>query len=125
MDQAATLEFLEHYGVRGMHWGIRNDKPARKVSSDYKKTAAYRKRHPQELSNKQLKSINERLNLETNYKRMNPSKIAAGHETVKRVLGVVGTVSTAYAFVKSPLGQALVKNGSKFIKAGKILKTVA
>lgn len=31
IDEEEVLDFLEHYGVRGMHWGIRNKKPKTKI----------------------------------------------------------------------------------------------
>jgi hypothetical protein len=84
MDDVDT--FLEHFGVRGMKWGVR--KKARSVDtsvestakgrakSDDAKTAASslnrsKKQGVGSLSNQELKALNERMNLESSYKQLN------------------------------------------------------
>jgi hypothetical protein len=69
--------FLEHYGVKGMHWGQRmKDRKARKsaTSTDAKASLTVRakaKSHtPKALSNAQLTTAINRMNLEQNYKRL-------------------------------------------------------
>ena len=106
--------FLAHYGVKGMKWGIRK-RPV-KVSSDYKKTAGLRKRHPAELSNKQLKNINERINLEQNYRRLNPSSIKTGIAAVGGILATAELANRSIQFFKSPAGQAAISAGKKAVK---------
>jgi len=126
MDQEATLEFLEHYGVKGMHWGIRTEKPPKRMSSDYKKTAAYRSRHPQELTNKQLKAVNERLNLETNYKRMNPHTIKKGMAAAAGILAAVELVNKFANISNSTIGKMAISAGAKHVvKKKAMLKSTA
>jgi len=84
MDDVDT--FLEHFGVRGMRWGVRKkaasgdgsvDAPARgKQRSEDARTAGKnlqrsKKQGVGSLSNQELKSLNERMNLEANYKQLN------------------------------------------------------
>lgn len=97
-------EFLEHYGVKGMQWGVRKK---RSLSDDAKKVAANRGRKASELSNQQLRELNERLNLEQNYNRMNPTRIQRGQRTAAQILAVGGTVNAAIALARSPAGRAL------------------
>lgn len=71
-----------HYGVLGMKWGRRKDKGNSAVgqssedhSSDDAKAATAAKTKAQttglsSLSNKELQTLNERMNLEANYKRL-------------------------------------------------------
>lgn len=115
MDE--ITEFLEHHGVKGQKWGIRNKKSAvkktpRKTSSDYKKAKSLQTRHPSSLTNKQLKELNERLNLEQNYNRLNPTKKARGEAKVRAILG---TVTLAVTALNSPPARALSRAGKAFI----------
>ena len=58
---------LKHYGVLGMKWGHR--KQSRPMSEDAKKAKNLKKKKVSEMSNSELKRLNERMNLEQNYKR--------------------------------------------------------
>lgn len=78
---------LTHYGIKGMKWGIRrktdSDGLVVKSSSpkEYSEDAAKAKRSGekarskgvQSLSNDELRQLNDRLNLETNYARLTSS----------------------------------------------------
>jgi hypothetical protein len=100
-----TVEtFLEHYGTKGMKWGVRKKRSA---SDDAKAAARHRGKKPSELSNDELRKLNERLNLEQNYSRMNPSRVQRGQRAATQILAVGGTVNAAIAFSRSPAGQAL------------------
>lgn len=105
-------DFLEHYGTRGMRWGVRK---AVKVSSDYKKTAAYRNRNPKELTNKQISSINNRINLEVSYRRLNPTKIQVGSAMVKSLVAGLTTAASVYALYNSPAGKAAIALGKRLV----------
>lgn len=117
-------DFLDHHGVKGMHWGIRNARSritiARrnktKSSSDFRKTKPHRGKPVHTLTNKQLKAVNERMNLEQNYSRMNPSKIRKGSLAVKGLLGVATTATTIYTMYNSPAGKAAIAAGKKALK---------
>lgn len=74
---AEVDDFLAHFGVKGMKWGQRlADRKARKsaTSSDAKKSIDVRdkaKSHSAKaLTNAQLKTAIERMNLEQNFKRL-------------------------------------------------------
>lgn len=93
LTQADTVEeFLEHYGVKGMKWGVRNaDRPA--ASGDAEnfrgvKTKA-RAGGVKSLTNKELQDFITRANLEQQYHRLNPSaKKKALQFTADILLGV-------------------------------------
>lgn len=104
-------EVLEHYGTKGMKWGVRKSKVARQGPSAEAKDAhrglvKAKVNGPQALTNRELKIVNERLNLEQNFQRLsyNPS-------TAKKILDTVfksgKQVNDAMAFVNSPAGKAL------------------
>ena len=70
-------DFLQHFGVKGMKWGqrLRDRKAAKnKSSADSAKSIQIRdtakKATPKALTNAQLKTAIERMNLEQNFKRL-------------------------------------------------------
>ncbi len=107
-----TLDaILAHYGTKGMKWGVRKSKiPKQGPSGDAKSAHRHLVKAtvsgPQALTNKQLKEVNERLNLEQNYQRLsyNPS---AAKKILDAVFKTGKTVNDAVAFANSPAGQAL------------------
>lgn len=106
---------LAHYGVKGMKWGVRryqnkdgsytsSGKRRRRSqnSSDYEETRPLRKKSPKQLSNEELKKLNKRLNLETEYRRLNPRGIFRGQQAAKTVISIAGTIGGLYAITHSP-----------------------
>jgi hypothetical protein len=106
---------IEHYGVKGMHWGVRKarNERVRKEAFDSKKVTELRKRGKKNLSNKQLKEVNDRLNMEQNFSRMNPSAIKKGTEAAAGILATLGVAVTAYNMATSPAGKAAIALAKK------------
>jgi hypothetical protein len=73
--------FLEHYGVKGMKWGIRKD---RKGSG--KKTA---EQTAKTLTNKELKKRVDRMNLEKQYSSLSKKAEAASKSKGKKIVDEV------------------------------------
>ena len=116
-------DYLAHYGVLGMKWGVRKDgrpqgyqggktsskrkkKVSIDVSEDKKQSNVLLKKHPDDLSNVELKRLNNRMELESNYKRLtktDKSKFQKGYDYVKTGLAVAGTATAVYNLVKSPM----------------------
>ena len=116
-------DYLAHYGVLGMKWGVRkaghpqghqsgktSSKRKKKVSidvsEDKKQSNVLLKKHPDDLSNVELKRLNNRMELESNYKRLtktDKSKFQKGYDYVKTGLAVAGTATAVYNLVKSPM----------------------
>lgn len=81
-------EYLEHYGVKGMKWGVRKDRPSlsnriRKAHSDRKARETARrsperrevdkiqtKKKAKYMTDAELKTVINRLNLEAQYNRL-------------------------------------------------------
>lgn len=110
------LEFLTHHGVKGMRWGVRRNRPAvdaqarsvvnaglrgktkvkatggqaHPAADDAVKAAVQRqklrKSGPAALSNKDLKELQERLQLEVNVSRLDKEHVGAGRKFVRKHL---------------------------------------
>lgn len=127
---AETIEEMDselaQSGVKGMKWGVRKDRSSGSSgaprSSDRKKAdAAMSKPSLSSMSNKQLQTANQRLQLERTYKDLTKTpgftdKVAAGNNKVKVYVGVAGTAVAVYGMVKSPAGQAAIAAGKKLVK---------
>lgn len=100
-----TEQELKHYGVLGMKWGRR--KQTRPMSEDAKTAKNLKKKKVSEMSNTELKKLNERMNLEQNYKRLNPN-------TVKKGAAFIGTAAVATNTILN-----LYNNSDRIIKLGK------
>lgn len=136
MDRSASVElgkdYLEHYGVKGMRWGVRRTRAqlararaarqAKKESLDSKikaerKALAAKRRT---LSDGDIESLTKRLNAEKNLKELVDSDVAPGKKATKEILSssgkkvakVVVTGAGVYA-VQAGLKKAFGEEGKK------------
>lgn len=133
-------DYLEHFGVKGMKWGVRKAKSA--VSSARSKHQARKAaRHPQSpeaarahalrkqvkkkgldsLSNSELQALNNRLNLEANYRnamKQHPDTLRSkrNRELVTAGAKIVGPI------VAKSVGKEFAKSSDPRVKlAGSLL----
>ena len=118
-----TDDELMHYGKKGMKWGVRKGSSI-KVSKDSKEVARLKQKKLPELSNEQLRTINNRMTLEKSYKDLNISAVKQGQNYVKDVLSVIGTVSAVIAVTQSPLGKKTIQLGKNAVYKTKYLTGV-
>lgn len=83
------IESLYHFGIMGMHWGRRKTRGAsstrgkgKNPSEDHQKKMQLKKKKLSEMSNAELKTFNERLNLEKQYKDLTKADVSAGRKFV-------------------------------------------
>lgn len=126
--ETPILDFLAHHGVKGQRWGVRRTKKAlaraakrdgKQLSPEAARAKELSKKHRSELSNDELRFLNDRQNLESNNRRLNPNVVERGHNRTKAVLAVAGTAVAAERFFNSPTGKATVAAGK--IAVGNIL----
>lgn len=122
-----TDEFLAHYGVQGMKWGVRRNRAVVKPSSDKKKAEELRKKGTTALTNKQLKTVNERANLEQNFNRMNPTTRQKGEAQVKAALATFALGLSIFGLTHKEFLTKASEKGKDFIKrraAKKMITTI-
>lgn len=122
---------LYHYGVLGMKWGVRRNRPKAKSllsrkkkekvdkrSEDSKNVAQIRKKKVNQMSNQELKEVNKRLELETRYTELSNKKIT-GQRLVQAFIATGMTIGTIEIAAKNykKVGDLLVKKlGNRVVK---------
>lgn len=124
----AIQEYLAHYGVKGQRWGVRRTRAAlaraarregREPSPEAARAKALSKKKRSQLTNEELRFLNERQNLEQNNRRLNPTVVEKGHNKTKAVLALAGTAVAAERFINSPTGKLAIAAGK--VAVGDIL----
>lgn len=98
---------LYHWGVKGQKWGFRRyqnkdgsltaagrKRQKKNLSQDAKDAYKLKKKKVGELSNAELKKLNERQNLERTYKQNNKTKIAAGLAAAGTAIAILNKIGS-------------------------------
>ena len=99
---------LQNYGVLGMNWGVRRSRKdsgstgIRKrnsriedVNEDYRR--AHSKKSVKDMSDKELREMINRLQMEQNYQRLSQNNISKGMSYVKKFTDNAMTIATLIA----------------------------
>lgn len=122
--------FLEHFGVKGMKWGIRKDKlggsrgSSESASSDAARARAtqdmIKKHGTSSVDNKDLQHLVTRMNLERQYNGLvgkDTPRVKKGLGFAKEFIGVGKMAQDAYNLANGPLakaiGKAIKEHGAK------------
>ena len=102
-----TNNELYHHGIKGQKWGVRRFQNSngslttagkkrysgKEKHSDY--TESHSKKHVSQMSDAELRKRINRLQMEKQYKDLEPSVKNAGKEYLGKALKVLGTVTVA------------------------------
>lgn len=110
---------LYHHGVKGQKWGVRRyqKKDGSRIggrlkrkdsrSEDYKTAKMIKKKKISQMSNADLRKLNERKELERKYRQLNPNAVSRGFKYAATAAGGMGTII------------ALKNNSAQIITIGK------
>ena len=110
-------DFLAHFGVLGMKWGVRRQSigvtGARHVSVEAATAKnlqeQVRRSGTQSLSNRDLQTLVTRLNLERQYSQLNQQQVGQGRRFVNGILRDSGkALATGYILKYAPRGASFV-----------------
>lgn len=90
---------IKHFGILGMHWGIRRRQP----HSDSSSIAPLKKKHVSELSNDDLKKAINRMQLEKQFKDLSAASTSRGSSILRGILLKVGAQAVnSYVASRNP-----------------------
>lgn len=107
-------EFLQHYGVLGMKWGVRKEQPVIakegakiaesakrgvRAAGDIKRTKSRNDNDLSGLSDDELRKRVNRMNLEQQYKDLNSRNVSKGEAYATSALEVGGAALSATASI--------------------------
>lgn len=125
-------ETLKHFGILGMKWGRKsaskpgtthvpeqthNSETASKKkptnSDDYEIARTLKKKNPKTMTNKELKDLNARLQLEKSYRELKSADMQKGIDSVKSIVStgktITGIYDTVHEVASSPMTKAIIK----------------
>lgn len=114
-------DYLQHHGIKGMKWGVRRTEAqlarvrgkAKKEnwSEDARSVGEIRTKSIKQMSNAEIRKVNERMDLERRYSQLNPGVIKKGS---MKVAAATGIMATALAFYS---------NADRAVKTGQTVAT--
>lgn len=100
-----SKETIEHFGVKGMKWGVRK----KQRSADFSEAQRLRGKDPDSLSNLELQKLNTRMALEANYRNNRVNNQSQARKIVKQIL--VGSAIAATTGFMTQHYSSVLKTG--------------
>jgi hypothetical protein len=118
---------LEHWGVLGMHWGIHKAEKSGGSHSDHVTVSQLRRKSLHQLSNEDLRKLNTRVQLEKQYKDLNPNKIKRGVKSVNDVVSTLGKITATVAAITTlaSVGNKIYNSLGGAAKSAKVASEIA
>jgi len=106
---------LKHYGILGMKWGIRRFQNPdgsltpegkrryygeKKYSRDYVYSRLLKTKNYKNMTDKELKRLTDRLQMEKKLRELKASEILKGAEYLKAIAGLGTTAATIYGITQ-------------------------
>lgn len=117
MNEYSSDEFA-HYGVKGMKWGVRKKRGRKSYpnsSKDYARSAKLSRKKMHELSNDDIRFLNNRLELENNYLKKRKDREGLGKRFLNQVKDKsISTLSTAVVSVGTALALTYASKSPRF-----------
>lgn len=85
-------ESIYHYGIRGMHWGVRRGGGSSKIKSG-RKSKTQKQKDVKSMSDEELRKAVNRMQMERQYQTLSESEVSRGKKYAKKVLAVGTTVA--------------------------------
>lgn len=119
---------LTHHGIKGMKWGVRrSEKQLARIrgkaekenwSDDAKNASELKVKSVKQMSNSELKKLNERTRLENEYAQLHARRKSSGEKFITEVLtnsgkNVATSWTTKYANKGLSILEAYIKNRGK------------
>lgn len=123
MSKQAVELVLQHFGVKGMKWGVRKGAPSSAPSTQRTRFT----KAPNKLSTKELSNRISRMEMEKKYNQLNRKDVSDGRKLVNEVLQSTGrrvatTVLTGASLVAiktaltSKFGQTVATEATRRLK---------
>jgi hypothetical protein len=121
---------LKHFGVLGMHWGVRRGANSVKTNPKTHKGLHIRLKKKEDptknMDDKQLRERLNRLQMEKQYSELTKKKVSKGRIAVTKILGTSATgLATAYSAQYMKKGVQLVTSKVLDILGDQVAKAVS
>jgi hypothetical protein len=121
VEHSAIDDYLQHFGVKGMKWGVRRSREQRANAKkeetqrhqDHQRARELMKKKVSTLSNEELAFVNQRRQLEANYAKLNPAKSARRKKKIENHLETLGLIEKTFKATQQPVAQLAIKKAAK------------
>jgi hypothetical protein len=121
MEEVTMDDYIQHVGILGMRWGRRKSKSS--PSADHIKAHSLKTKKLSEMSNEEIRTLTNRMQLESQFKNLQPKKVNYGKKIASATLGSFGKQVVSGLVVAGSVAtvKVIVDNVTKY---GPLLKMV-